>query len=449
MNITKQDINDVNAVITLNVEKSDYEENVNRVLKDYRKKANVPGFRPGKVPASLIQKMYGKAVLFDEVNKIMSDELNKYLSEADFQVLGDPLPSEDQDTIDFDTQENFEFKFDIGISPAVEVSLTKREKLKYYDIKVDDELINKQVDYNRSRFGKQVDVEEAEEKDLLKGDLVQLDEAGNPVEGGIEVKDVVLSPERVVPEDLKKEFLGKVKDKTITFNPKTAFENDTEVSSLLNIKKEEVADLNSNFNFTVNEISRFEQAEVNEELFKQIYPDDEVTTEEDMRKRISDEIKENLISNSDYKFLLDAKDKLVGKIKEVELPEAFLRRWIVATNKELTEEQLGKEFPMFLDDLRWNMVKGSIARENDIKLEEEDIMLYAKKVAQSQFAQYGMSSVPDEHLENYAKEMLKNQDQSRNISERAFENKILDKVKELVKLDVEEITLDAFNELVK
>ncbi|MFC0877157.1 trigger factor [Saccharicrinis sp. FJH2] len=449
MNITKQDINDVNAVITLNVEKSDYEENVNRVLKDYRKKANVPGFRPGKVPASLIQKMYGKAVLFDEVNKLMSDELNKYLSEADFQVLGDPLPSEDQETIDFDNQDTFEFKFDIGISPAVEISLTKREKLKYYDIKVDDELINKQVDYYRSRFGKQVDVEEAEEKDLLKGDLVQLDDAGNPLEGGIEGKSVVLSPERVVVEELKKEFLGKVKGKTIKFNPKTAFENDTEVSSLLNIKKEEVADLNSDFSFTVNEISHFEQAEINEELFKQIYPEDEVTTEEDMRKRIADEIKENLVSNSDYKFLLDAKDKLVEKVKDVELPEAFLKRWVVATNKELTDEQLEKEFPMFLDDLRWNMVKGSIAKANEIKLEEADVMTYAKKVAQSQFAQYGMTNVPDEHLENYAKEILKNEDQSRNISERAFENKILDKVKELVKLDVEEISLDAFNELVK
>lgn len=448
MNITKQDINDVNAVITLNVEKSDYEENVNRVLKDYRKKANVPGFRPGKVPASMIQKMYGKAVLFDEVNKIMSDELNKYLSEADFQVLGDPLPSEEQEPIDFDNKDAFEFKFDIGISPSVDINLTKREKLKYYDIKVDDSLIDKQVDHYQSRFGKQEQVEAAEEKDLLKGDLVQLDEEGNPLEGGITANDVVLSPERVVVDDLKKEFLGKVNGKSITFNPKTAFENDTEVSSLLNINKDDVADLNSDFNFTVKEISHFEKAEINEELFKQMYPEDEVKTEEEMRKRIADEIKESLNSNSDYKFLLDAREKLVDKVKDVELPEEFLKRWVKTTNKELTEEQLEKEFPMFLDDLRWNMVKGAIAKDNDIKLEEADIMEFAKKVAQSQFAQYGMTNVPDEHLENYAQEILKNQEQSRNISERAFENKIVDKVKELVKVEPEEISLEDFNKMV-
>lgn len=449
MNITKKDIDNVNAVVTLNVEKSDYEENVNKVLKDYRKKANVPGFRPGKVPASIIQKMYGKAVLLDEVNKLISDELNRYLSEADFQVLGDPLPNDEQETVDFDTQDVFEFKFDIGISPDVDISLSKREKIKYYDIKVDDKLIDKQVEHSTSRFGKQVEVEKAEEKDLLKGDLVELDSEGKALEGGIALNDVVLAPERIVIEDLKIELLGEVKGKTIKFDPKAAFDNEAEVSSLLNIQKEEVADLKSEFNFTVKEISHYEPAELNEDLFKQMYPEDEIKTEEDMRKRVADEIKESLKSNSDYKFLLDAKEKLVDKVKDAELPEAFLKRWVKTTNKELTDEQLEKEFPMFLDDLRWNMVKGSIAKNNEIKLEEADIMDFAKKVALSQFAQYGMTSVPDEHLENYAKEILNNQDQSRNISERAFENKIIEKVKELIKVDEEEISLDDFNEMVK
>lgn len=452
MNITKTDINDVNAVVTLLVEKNDYQERVKRVLNDYRKKANVPGFRPGKVPASIIQKMYGKAVLFDEVNKIMSEELNKYLTEADFQVLGDPLPSEEQSTIDFDTQEDFEFKFDIGISPKVELKLTKRDKVKYYEIQVDEDLVNKQVEHYQSRYGKQTQVEDAEEKDLLKGNFVQLDTEGNAVEDGIQVENVVLSPERIKEEDLKKEFLGKVVGKTIIFNPKKAFDNDTEVSSMLNISKEEAQNLDADFSFTVNEISHFEKAEVNQELFDQVYGEGKVVTEEEMRSKISAEIKESFANNSDYKFLMDAKEKIVGKLSDVEMPEAFLKRWITATNqdnKELTEEQIEKEFPAFLEDLKWNIAKGALSKEFEIKVEEADVLNFAKKVAQAQFAQYGMTSVPEEHLENYAREMLKNQEQSRSIAERAFEEKIMAQVKELVKVDVEEVSLDKFNEIVK
>lgn len=452
MNITKTDINDVNAVVTLLVEKNDYQERVKRVLNDYRKKANVPGFRPGKVPASIIQKMYGKAVLFDEVNKIMSEELNKYLTEADFQVLGDPLPSEEQSIIDFDTQEDFEFKFDIGISPQVELKLTKRDKIKYYEIQVDEDLVNKQVEHYQSRYGKQTQVEEADEKDLLKGNFAQLDAEGNALEDGIQVENVVLSPERIKEEDLKKEFLGKVIGKTIIFNPKKAFDNDTEVSSMLNISKEEAQNLNADLSFTVNEISHFEKAEINQELFDQVYGEGSVTTEEEMRTKISEEIKESFANNSDYKFLIDAKEKIVGKLSDVAMPEAFLKRWITATNqdnKELTEEQIEKEFPAFLEDLKWNIAKGALSKEFEIKVEEADVLSFAKKAAQAQFAQYGMTSVPEEHLENYAKEMLKNQEQSRNIAERAFEEKIVAQVKELVKVDIEEVSLDKFNEIVK
>lgn len=452
MNITKKDINDVNAVVTLKVEKSDYQEQVKSVLNDYRKKANVPGFRPGKVPASLINKMYGKAVLFEEVNKFMSEELNKYLSDADFQVLGDPMPSEEQETIDFDLQEDFEFKFDLGISPKIDLSLSKRDKIKYYEIEVGEDLIEKQIEHYCSRFGEQKSVEEAESTDLIRGNFVELDAEGNVLENGIVAEAVVLSPDKIKDETLSKEFIGKVIGKTITFNPKAAFDNVAEVSSLLNITKEQVEALNSNFNFTANEIMHFVKAEVNQELFDKIYGEGVVTSEEEMRIKITEEIKESFSNNSEYKFLLDAKEKLVSKIKDVELPEEFLKRWIISTNrdnKDLTPERIDEEFPMFLDDLRWNMVKGAVAKTNDIKLEEADVLSFAKKVALSQFAQYGMTSVPDEHLENYAKEILKNEEQGRNITERAFESKVLEQVKEQVKLDVESISLEKFNELVK
>lgn len=452
MNITKTNIDDVNAVVTLTVEKADYAERVERILKDYRKKANVPGFRPGKVPASMINKMYGKAVLLDEVNKIMSEELTNYLTTSDFQVLGDPLPSDEQQTIDFDSQEDFEFKFDIGLAPVIDITLSKKDKIKYYEIAVDEDVINKQIDHIASRYGEQKPVDSAEEKDLIRGNFTELDAQGNALEGGIVAESVVVSPERVQDKKVKKALLGEVKGKTVVMNVKKSFENDTDIASMLSIEKEKVADLTSDFSFTVTEIMHFEKAELNQDLFDKVYGEGAVATEEEFKNKISEELKINFASNSDYKFSVDAKEKITSKIKDAVLPETFLKRWITLSNKEndkVTPEQIEEEFPLFLDDLRWNMAKGDIAKKLDIKLEEADVLNYAKNVARSQFAQYGMNNVPDQYIENYAREMINNKEQSRGISEKAFELKVLEAVKEVVKLDVEKVTMDEFNKLFK
>ncbi len=452
MNISEKRIDDVNGVITVSIEKADYAENVKTQLKEHSKKVSMPGFRPGKVPFSLVNKMYGKSVMLDEVNKLMSEHLTKYLEEADFQVLGDPLPSESQPTLDFDSQEDFEFVFDVAIAPEINIALSKREKIKFYTIKVEDSMVEKQIEAHASRFGEHIQVEEALANDMLKGSIVQLDAEGNVLEGGIQATDVVLTPEYMKVDEIKDSFIGAKVGDVISFNPKTAYDNDTEVASMLKVKKEEVENLDSEFSLTVNEITRYVNAEVNQDLFDKVYGEGAVASEDEFRTKIAEEIRAGFVNNSDYKFLLDAKDKMLKKVEDVVMPEEFLKRWLIITNKDnekLTEAQIEAEFPKFIEDLKWNIIKGHLSKVNDVKVEEADTVAFAKDVARSQFAQYGMTNVPDEHLENYAKELLNNQEQGRGIIERVLENKIMAVVKESVKVEEEEVTLEAFNKMVQ
>ena len=452
MNISTQNIDAVNAVVTVEILKADYEGKVADVLKQYRKTAAMPGFRQGKVPAGVIKKMYGKSVMLEEVNKLMSSEMTKFLQESEFDILGEPLPSEDHEAQDFETQEDFVFKFDVAISPVLDIKLSKREKLKYYDIAVDEDMTNRQKEAVCSRFGNYSNPEKAEDKDLLKGKLVELDADGNIKEGGIFVEEVVISSDIMKDADEAAKLLGAEKESTIVFNPKKAYAgNASELSAMLKVEKADAENIESDFQFTVAEITRYNKAEVNQELFDKVYGENEVKSEEEFNEKIKAEIKDNLSANSEYKFLIDAKDKLLKKIEDVVLPEAFLKRWLLISNEnnaEVTPEKIEEDFDKILDDLRWQLIKTAIVKDNDIKVEKEDAVVYAKKVAKAQFAQYGMTNVPEEHLENYAQEMLKDQQQGQNIVERAIEDKLIAFIKEAVKIEDVEISLDEFNKLV-
>lgn len=449
MNISKQNIDDVNAVITVNIEKTDYTDRVDNVLKDYRKKANMPGFRPGKVPASLVKKMYGRSVLLDEVNKLMGEELSKFLEESDFDILGEPLPSENQDPIDLENGENFEFKFDVALSPAFEVSLSKREKIKNYIVKVEDEMVERQINSYTDRFGEQSDAEVVEVEDLLKGTLVELNENGEIKDGGIMVEKAIVSPDRIKDEDIRNSFVGAKMETVVPFNPMKAFVNPKEVASLLKVDEDNES-VNSNYNYIVTEIKRFKKAEVNKELFDKVYGEGVVETEEDFRAKIKEEVQENFKTDSEFRFLLDTREKLLKKVEDLVMPETFLKKWLIEKNrenKEFSEEQLETEFPKVMENLKWDLIKGKLAKDNDIQTTQEDVTAYAKKMAKMQFMQYGMANVPDEHLESYAQEILKNQDQARNAFEKSLEEKIVGYVKEHVKVEDEEISLEDFNKL--
>ncbi len=450
MNITKENINELNATLTVKIEKDDYEARVNEVLKDYRKKANMPGFRPGKVPAGLVKKMYGKAILADEVNKILSQNLTKYFVDEKLNILGDPLPNEEkQPEINWDKDDDFEFIFDVAVAPEFEVKLDKRNKFPYYNIAADEEMINKQVEYYTGRFGENTNVEEAGEKDLFRGDFVQLDSEGNEIENGIKAEKVVIATDTMKDEPLKKEFIGKKIGESVVFDPIKAYDNRHEVGHMLNLSHEDAEKVEGNFKFTIAEILHFKPAEINEDLFKKAFGENtEIKTEEDFRNKIKTELLENFKFSGDYKFALDSKEHLIEKV-QIELPEEFLKRWIKVTNKNLTEEQIESDFEGFMKDLRWQLIKEKLIKDNGIKVEEEDIKDAAKKMASLQFSQYGMFNVADEHLENYASHILKDEKEKRRLFNKVEEDKILEVIKTKVSLEEKEISQEDFNKMLE
>jgi trigger factor len=449
MNITRENIDELNAVIRMTVDKSDYEQRVNDVLKNYQKKANMPGFRPGKVPAGLIRKMYGTPALVDEINKLVSENLSNHITDNKLEILGEPLPSEQQKTIDFDTQEEFEFAFDVALTPELDVKLSKKDKVSFYTIQVTDEMLDTQVKTMTGRFGHNEAVAVSTDKSLLKGDFVQVDAAGAVVEGGIAAEDSVMSVTIVKDEAEKARLLGKSVGDQVVFDPKTAFPNATEISYLLKISREAAEEVSGLFRFTIKEITEFKDPELNQELFDKVFGPGVVSSEEEMIAKVKENLENTLLMESDYRFSTDAREKLTGKF-EVKLPEAFLKRWLKATNrenKELTDEQLESEMPRFIEDLKWQLIKNQIVKANDLKIEHSDVLEFAKKTARVQFMQYGLSNIPDEHVESYAVDMMKNQDQGRRFAEGAINDKVMAFVKEAVKLDIKEVTREAFNKL--
>jgi trigger factor len=446
MNIVRNDIDAVNATVTVQVSKADYAEKVEKTLKEYKRKANVPGFRPGMVPVGLLKKMYGKSILAEEVNKVMSDAMNNYLKENNVNILGELLPNEtDQKPIDFDTQEDFEFMFDMAVAPEFEVTLSQKDKIDYYDITVDDKMIEDQIKNHQGRLGKQVQVEEVAEKDMIKGNIAEISDS----ETAIKVENAVLMPSYIKDEAQQAAFIGKKVGDVITFNPSKAYTSEAEVASLLKISKEAAKDLTSEFTFTITEITRFEEHAIDQELFDLLYGKDEVKSEEEFRTKVAAEIKEILDENSFYRFSDDARVALIKKLDGVAFPEAFLKRWVLATNEKVTAEQVEADFSQMLDALKWQLIRNKIATINDVKVEMEDVEEYAKKVLKAQYAQYGISNFPDDLLAEYAKESLKKQGTAEKYFEHVLENKVTEIVKGAVKLNTKSVSLDEFNNLGK
>lgn len=447
MNIVRKDIDQNNATLTLTIVKSDYAEKVDQKLREYRKKANIPGFRPGMVPVGLVKKMYGKAITAEEINKLVSDELYNYIRENKINMLGEPLPNEtEQKEINFDTQEDFEFVFDLGIAPEFEVELTKKDKVKAYSIAVSDEMIDNQVKSYTSRYGKYVQEETVEEKDMVKGEVLELAD-GKVNENGLKISDAVLTPAYIKDEAQKAKFVGAAKGDVIVFNPQTAFGNEAEISSLLKISKDEAKNITADFQIKIEGITRYYDAEVNQEFFDKVYGEGVVATEEEFRAKIKEGILETLSGDTDYKFGVDAREVVLAKFDGLTFPDAFLKRWLLATNENLSAETLEEDFPKMIADLKWQLIKDKIAKANDIKVEIEDVNAYARKIAAAQFAQYGMVGMGDDILDNYAKDMLKKEETVKGIVERVAENKVFEIIKNSVKLDTKEVSIEEFNKM--
>lgn len=448
MNIIKKDLDQNNVVLTLNIKKDDYAENVEKKLRELRKKSNMPGFRPGMVPLQLVRKMYGKSVLAEEIDQLISQKLQDYIKENKIDILGEPLPrEEDQQNIDFNLQEEFEFNFDLGLAPQFEISFSKEDKIKYYHIEVTDEMIENRIKAYASRFGKYQEEETVEEKDMLKGELVQL-ENGKVKENGIHITDTVITPAYMKDDGQKSLFIGAKKGDTITFNPAIAYQNnETELSSLLKISKEEINNIKEDFQFKIETITRFYPAEINQELFNKVYGENIVSSEEEFREKIKQEIEKELAAESNYKFQLDVRTMLIDQYKNLNYPDEFLKRWLLLKNKDLTPEKLEEEYPKIIEDVTWQLIREKLLKAFNINVEPEEVENYAKESAKSQFAQYGFTNVSEDVLENYANDMINKKDTLKNLIENLFDQKIFSSIKEVVTLETNNVTLEEFDKL--
>ena len=448
MNIVFENPDKINGLMTITVEEADFKDNVEKTLKDYRKRANVPGFRPGKVPMSLIKRQIGASAKMDAVNKVVGEQLYKYIQDNKIQMLGEPLPSEQQVPVDLEQDGPYTFKFDIAVAPEFKIELTNKDKVNYYTIDVDDKLIDQQVDMYASRSGKYEKVEDFEGNDMLKGDIRELDADGNTKEGGITVESAVLMPEYIKVEEQKNLFKGAKLGDIITFNPKKAYpENLGEISSLLKITREEAEQLTADFSYQITEISRFTKAPVNQELFDQVYGTGNVTSEADFRECIAAELKTQLAGNSNWKFLRDLRAYCEKKVGELTYPEAILKRVMQLNNKDKDADYIEKNYEGSIKELTWHLIKEQLVAATGIKIGDDDVKQAAKEAARAQFAQYGMSNVPEEYLDNYAGEMLKKQENAQGFVDRAIDVKLTEALMKVVKLNEKKVSLDEFNKL--
>ena len=451
MNVSMQNVDKVSALLTVNIEKADYQEKVEKLLKKYRQQVNMPGFRKGMVPMSLIKKQFGKSAMAEEVDKLMQDAVNNYIRENKVNMLGMPLPNDEKmQTIDFDTQENFEFVFDIALAPEFKAEVSEQDAIDFYTITVSDEMVNSQVDMYAQRAAKYEKVEEYADRDMVKGLLAELDENGNTKEGGIQVEGAVMMPSYMKNDEQKAIFATAKVNDVLVFNPNAAFEgNEAELSSLLKIKREEVAEMKSNFSFQVEEITRAVPAALTQELFDQVFGEGAVSSEEEFRGKIKEGIAAQFLADSNYKFLLDARTYLMNKVGKLEFPDALLKKIMLMNNEDKGESFVEENYEKSLEELTWHLIKEQLVEAFEIKVEQADVLEMAKENTRMQFAQYGMMSIPEEMLENYAKEMLKKKENVEGLVNRAVETKLAAALKAKVSLNNKEVSMEEFNNLLK
>ena len=441
----------LNGLLTMTIEPADYQEKVEKTLKEYRKKAQVPGFRPGMVPMGIIKKQYGMAVKAEEVNRLLGEKLYGYIRENKIQMLGEPLPNEEKQTPqDFGKDEDLTFYFDIAVAPEFEVTATADDTIDYYNIEVDDKLIDRQVEMYASQAGEFEKAEVFGGNDTIKGDLRQLDEQGNTLEGGISVDSAMVMPLYIKDEEQKHLFDGCKPGDIITFNPKKAYpDNDAEVAALLKMEKEQVKDLTADFSYQVTEINHFKPAEVNQALFDRVFGEGSVKDEQEFRSRIAEEMKARFTGSTDFKFFRDARTYFENKVGELQFPEALLKRFMLQNNKDKGEKYVEDNFELSIKELKWHLIKEQLAAAFGVKVEQADLMGVAKNDIRQQFAQYGMNDIPEDVLENYAKEQLKKEDAANAYVDRAVDYKLMQALKNTVKLNEKSVSLDDFNKMME
>ena len=448
MKVSFENPDKINGLLTITVEEDDYKSEVEKTLKDYRKKANVPGFRPGQVPMGMIKRQFGSAVKMDAVNKIVGEQINKYIADNKINMLGQPLASEAQQPQDLEKEAPYTFIFDIAVAPEFDIELTAKDKIDYYDITVDDALIDRQVEMFASRLGKNADVEEYADGDVIKGDLRELDEKGNTKENGLTVEAAMVMPEYIKAAAQKKLFKGAKVGDVITFNPRKAYKDrDAELASLLKVGKDKLAEHEGDFSYQITNIQRFENHPVDQELFDQIFGKGQVKDEKEFRAKIAEGLKKQLEMDSDYKFLQDVRKYAEEKVGQLTYPDALLKRVMKENNKEKDQEFIDKNYEASIRELTWSLIRNKLSEKAQVKVNDDDVRNAARETARVQFAQYGMNNVPDEYVNNYADQLLKKQESVQQFVDRAVDLKLIEAIKEVVKLNKKSISLDDFNKM--
>jgi trigger factor len=446
MNITKEQIDDLNAVLKVTVESEDYQGVVDKTLTDYRKKANIPGFRPGKVPMGLVKKQYGKAVLVDELNKMVSQKLFEYIEEEKLDILGNPLPKREEEVKgDFDNPSTFEFIYEIGLSPNIEVKLSGRNKYEFTKVKIDKDLIQKQMDDLTRRYGKLVSGEKVGEKDMVMGQFVELDEDGNIKEGGI-MNSATISLEFIEKSKVKKELVGKKVADKIIVNPVDVSRGGKDTAAMLGIEENALDSISDKFQYTINEVKVMEPAELNQELFDKLYGEGVISSEKEMRERIEKDLEGMFIKDSDKILMRRIVNDLIEKTK-FDLPDEFLKRWILSNQKEdsgVSMEDIEKDYENYSKSLKWQLIQNALFKANDLKVEQEEALNYTKGLLVNQYAQYGMPAPEDDQLTASAQQVLANKDEGQRIFDMLAEDKLLAYFKDTVELNEKEVSYDDF-----
>ncbi len=434
MNISKEQIDNLNAVVKVAITKEDYEEKVNDILKNYRKQANIPGFRKGQVPMGLIKKQYGKAVLVDEVNKLLQDNLNKYLTEEKLDVLGNPLPKA-QDNFDWDS-ENFDFEFELGLAPEFEVKLKTRKAVTHYNIVADKKMVAEQVERLQKQYGKIISKPEVTKIAEVNGTFENADEE---IENKTTIEIAKLKGKKAIDA-----LVGKKVGETVSLKTKGLFSEDYLLSSSLGIAKEKADKLNIEVTFTIHEINEREPAALDQELFDKLFGEGEVKSEAEMKEKIKTDSEKQFEQQSDQKLLNDITEKLIDETK-FDLPKEFLTKWIqVSGEKELSEEEAADEYEKSEKGLRYQLIEGKIIKENDLQVQFDELKEFAKGFIKSQMAQYGHMNPQEEELENIATRVMSNQDEVKRLSEQLMSQKLLELYKEKANLKSKEISYENF-----
>lgn len=448
MNITFENPEKVSGLMTITVEEADYQEKVRKTLNEYRRKANIPGFRPGQAPLSLIKRQAGAQVKVDVINQLVGEKLYEYIKENKINMLGEPMPHLGQEPVDLDAPAPYTLQFDIAVAPELDLKLDKRNKIVYYNIKADDKMIDQQIDAFASRGGSYEKVDAYEDNDMLKGDLRELNADGSTKEDGITVADAVMMPAYIKVEEQKAVFNGAKAGDIITFNPKKAYpESTVELSSLLKISKEEAENVTADFSYQITEITRYKKHDINQELFDQVFGEGTVTDEATFRAKVAEDLQKQLDTNADYRFLSDVRKYVENKLGDVKYADDIMKRIMLANNKDKDQEFVDKNYEASIKELTWHLAKNILLEQCAVKIDDADVKAVAKEMTRMQFAQYGMTNIPEEYLDNYAEEMLKKPEQADQFVSQAADRKLMTALKDVVTLDNKEISFEEFSKL--